>query len=56
MERRPNLGARVVELSTEQLLEIYLVREALEGMAARLAAVRMDSDQVAELRQATIFD
>lgn len=51
VERRPNLGARVVELSTEQLLEIYLVREALEGMAARLAAVRMDPDQVAELRR-----
>ena len=48
--RRPNLGARVVTLSSEQLLEIFHVREALEGMAARLAAQRMRDSEVAELR------
>ena len=51
VERRANLGARVVALSSGQLLEIYLVREALEGMAARLAATRMTGAQVAELRR-----
>ena len=30
VERRPNVGARVIELSSEQLLDIFHVREALE--------------------------
>lgn len=50
VERRPNLGARVIRLSGAQLLEIYLVREALEGMAARIAAERMSDESVAELQ------
>jgi DNA-binding GntR family transcriptional regulator len=48
--RRPNLGARVVTLSSQQLLEIFHVREALEGMAARLAAQHMGDAEIAELR------
>jgi DNA-binding GntR family transcriptional regulator len=48
--RRANVGARVVRLSSAQLLEIYQVREALEGMAARLAAQQMSDAEVAELR------
>jgi DNA-binding GntR family transcriptional regulator len=39
--RRANVGARVVNLSSARLVEIYQVREVLEGMAARLAAERM---------------
>jgi DNA-binding GntR family transcriptional regulator len=50
VERRPNLGARVITLSNEQLLEIYVIREALEGMAARLAAERMPEPAIAELK------
>ncbi len=50
VERRPNLGARVITLSSEQLIEIYLIREALEGLAARLAAERMSAVAVADLR------
>ena len=50
LERRPNLGARVVALSSGQLIEIYQVREALEGMAARLAAQHMSDQEVAELQ------
>lgn len=49
--RRPNVGARVVTLSSRQLLEIFHVREALEGMAARLAAQNMTRDEVSDLRQ-----
>ena len=48
--RRANVGARVVELSIEQLLDIFLIREALEGMAARLAAERMPQEEIDELR------
>ncbi|WP_021021607.1 GntR family transcriptional regulator [Vibrio gazogenes] len=38
IERIPHVGARVIALSYEKLIELYAVREALEGMAARLAA------------------
>jgi len=48
--RRPNVGARVVTLSSQQLLEIFHVREALEGMAARLAAQNMSEAEIADLR------
>lgn len=49
--RRPNVGARVVTLSSQQLLEIFHVREALEGMAARLAAQNMSASEIADLRR-----
>ena len=49
--RRPNVGARVVTLSSDQLIEIFHIREALEGMAARLAALNMDEDEIADLRE-----
>ena len=48
--RRPNIGARVVSLSDEELLEIYTVREALEGMAARQAAQQMSDDELDALQ------
>jgi len=50
VQRRANVGARVITLSSEQLLEIFHVREALEGMAARLAARHMSDDEIAGLR------
>lgn len=46
----PNAGARVVCLSHAQLLAVYETREALEGMACRLAAQRIDTEEVAALR------
>jgi DNA-binding GntR family transcriptional regulator len=48
--RRAHVGARVVSLSSAQLLEIFQVREALEGMAARLAAERITEPEIVELR------
>ncbi len=38
IERIPHVGARVTTLTLTKLVELYAVREALEGMAARLAA------------------
>ncbi len=49
VERKANVGARVVSISAEGLMELYQVREALEGMAARLAAVHMNDDEIADL-------
>ncbi len=45
----PNAGARVVSLSTDQLIELYEVREALEGMTCRLAAENMSDTELDEL-------
>ncbi len=49
VERKANVGARVVSISTEGLMELYQVREALEGMAARLAAIHMDEGEIEDL-------
>jgi len=51
VERKPHVGARVVKLSVKELIEIYRVREALEGMACRMAAEHMSEEEIAELRQ-----
>ena len=50
LERKANIGYRVVTLSTEQLLEIFRVRESLEGMACRLAAHNMTSKLIEDLK------
>jgi len=49
VERKANVGARVVTLTLEGLAELYQVREALEGMAARLAATQMTDAEIADL-------
>ncbi|MCQ6263135.1 GntR family transcriptional regulator [Alcanivorax sp. MM125-6] len=51
LEREVHVGTRVASLSFEDLIEIYYVREALEGQAARLAAERMTGQEVAGLHQ-----
>jgi DNA-binding GntR family transcriptional regulator len=48
--RIPHVGARVVTLHSQQLMEIYQVREALEGMAARLACTNMSGEEISELK------
>ncbi|MAO31311.1 MAG: GntR family transcriptional regulator, partial [Alteromonas sp.] len=50
VERKANVGARVVALSPEGLIQLYQVREALEGMAARLAARYMSDDEIADMQ------
>lgn len=42
LEQEPNKGFVVRKLSLEQIFEIFQTREAIEGMAARLAASRRD--------------
>lgn len=49
VERKANIGARVVALTPEGLIELYQVRESLEGMAARLAAQNMTPAQIDDL-------
>lgn len=47
----PNVGARVASFSPQDLISLYAVREALEGMAARHAAEAITDDELAELRR-----
>jgi DNA-binding GntR family transcriptional regulator len=49
--RVPHVGARVVSLSHTELIELYDIRESLEGMACRLAAERMSQGRIDELRR-----
>ncbi|WP_122901121.1 GntR family transcriptional regulator [Acinetobacter sp. B51(2017)] len=50
VERTAHVGARVVALSTQQLTELYQIRENLEGLACRLAAENIDKEQILALR------
>ncbi|MBQ4860555.1 GntR family transcriptional regulator [Pseudoalteromonas sp. MMG013] len=49
VERKANVGARVVSLTPDGLIELYQVRESLEGMAARLAAQNMSEEEILDL-------
>lgn len=51
--RRPHAGVKVVSMSAEELLELYRIREVMEGLAARQAAERMPEDEIRAL-QATL--
>lgn len=51
--RRPHAGVKVVSVSADELMELYRVREAMEGLAARQAAERMTDQEIADL-QATL--
>jgi DNA-binding GntR family transcriptional regulator len=48
----PSRGVMVIELSKQQVREIYALREVLEGAAARLAAQFATPEELAVLRQA----
>ena len=51
VERVAHVGTRVAQLTRDDLIEIYRVREALEGMAARLAAENMTQAEVQGLHE-----
>ena len=50
LQRTPNIGVRVAALSLKDLNEVLQVREALEGMAAALAATHMTDAEVTALK------
>ncbi len=51
VQHKPHVGATVIPLEPSRIIELYEVREALEGMAAGLAAQKMSEQDIAELRQ-----
>lgn len=50
--RTPHIGARVIEFSRDDLVELFEMREALEGMACRLAAERISDAELSHLEAA----
>ncbi|XQW86951.1 GntR family transcriptional regulator [Thalassotalea piscium] len=51
IERKANIGSRVIECTIKGLLDIYVVREALEGMACRQAALNMTNEEIADIKK-----
>ena len=49
VKRTPHLGTQVVSMSNQDLVDIFQVREALEGMATRLATEIMTDKEIDEL-------
>ncbi|MDX1587440.1 MAG: GntR family transcriptional regulator [Oleiphilaceae bacterium] len=49
--RKPHAGVKVVSISGDELLELYQIREVMEGLAARQAAERMSESEVADLHR-----
>lgn len=49
VEYKANIGVRVAELSDKRLEDLLIVREAMEGMGARLACSRMSDQQLDDL-------
>lgn len=49
--RIPRIGVRVIQFTKEDLEALYISREALEGMSARLASERMSDAKLRELRE-----
>lgn len=50
VSRVPRQGARVVVLSPRRIEQIFVIREAIEGMAARAAALRITDAEIASLQ------
>ncbi|MDB5872210.1 MAG: GntR family transcriptional regulator [Ramlibacter sp.] len=51
IERVPHAGVRVVQLSIEDLEQLLVTRESLEGMACRQAAENMTVPEIKKLRE-----
>jgi DNA-binding GntR family transcriptional regulator len=51
LQRKPNVGASVVELSLRDLKDVWIMREALEGVACGLAAQNITDEELAQLKR-----
>lgn len=52
VEILPNRGATVIGINTSDLIDIYKLRERLEGLASSLAATRITEEELAKLTEA----
>jgi DNA-binding GntR family transcriptional regulator len=53
VERIPNLGPRVISLGKADLLDIFVLREALEGISCRIATERITDADLCSLERLT---
>jgi len=53
--RVPHIGVKVANPSTEEIIDLYMMREVLEGLACRLAAERLSDAELERLRS-VLFD
>lgn len=51
VEYLPHRGVRVITPTRELVIEVFQIREALEGVAAREAAMKIDPANLAEIRR-----
>ncbi len=51
VKRIPNAGARVIVLDDKTMSDLYAVREALEGMACRIAADIITTQEINQLHE-----
>ncbi len=51
LEREPNVGFRVIDYFSTHITEVFVVREAVEGMACRVAATTMSNDDLDRLAE-----
>jgi DNA-binding GntR family transcriptional regulator len=54
VELRPNRGALVRGLSPREIRDAYAVRAELEGLAAEIATLRIDQEQIERLHRAQV--
>ena len=53
--RVPHIGVKVANPSLEEIIDLYMIREVLEGLACRLAAERLSDAELVRLRS-VLFD
>lgn len=53
--RVPHIGVKVASPSLDEIIDLYMMREVLEGLACRLAAERLGDDELKRLRS-VLFD
>ena len=46
IERTPHSGSKVISLTYRKILELYQIREAMEGYATRLASSEMTQSEI----------
>lgn len=52
VEISPNRGATVIGINVDDLIDIYKIRERLEGLASSLAAKRITPEEISRLTEA----
>lgn len=51
VKRTPHIGVRVMQFGRDQLEELFFLHDAMEGMAARLAAENATNEALGELER-----